>query len=87
MTYLQRRVAEYQEAAKRLSTPAQADRRLRALEGQVQRGRAALSRAEGRRRQTGARVQSQAEVKAHAKLADLELELSVVGERRLELGG
>jgi hypothetical protein len=85
MTYVERKVAEYQAAATRLTTQAQATRRIRTLEGQMKRARESVSRAEGRRRMAGGRLQSSAEVKARARVSDLQVELHVVREHLLEL--
>lgn len=92
MTYIQRKTAEAQAAAAELTSLARATRRVTTLEGQVQRAKSRVSLAEGRRRQanasrgaSGNRLQSTAEVKARARVTDLEIELSAVRARVAEL--
>lgn len=87
MTYIQRQAEAAQAAAAAIPTVARATRRVATLEGQVQRAREGVSRAEGRRRLAGGRLQSSAEVKARARVSDLEIQLHAVRRRVTELGG
>jgi hypothetical protein len=85
MSYYDGRAEAASRMAAGISTTSAAARKIAYLEARKRSGRNQLSIAVMQRRRKGSRVQSQAEVKIHERLLDIDYQIRAVRERLREL--